>query len=62
VYATTGYSASVINLASISLDTDNVFSDGSSLLFSDGSSLQIAAVTGTVEDGYTATLTVAIDA
>lgn len=52
VYATTGYSASVANLARISFATDNVFSDGTSL--------QIASVTGNVSDGYVATLTVGI--
>ena len=35
-----------------SLDTDNVFSDGSSL--------QTAEVTGNADDGYVATLTVAV--
>ena len=54
VYATTGYSASVRNLANISFATDNVFSDGYSL--------QLATVTGNATDGYVATLTVAIAA
>lgn len=54
VYATTGYSASVRNMAQISLATDNVFSDGYSL--------QLASVTGNVTDGYVATLTVAVSA
>jgi len=54
VYATTGYSASVRNMAAISLATDNVFSDGSSL--------QVASVTGNVTDGYVATLTVGVSA
>ncbi|MFN7914499.1 MAG: intradiol ring-cleavage dioxygenase [Vicinamibacterales bacterium] len=52
VYATSGYETSVRNLAGITLATDNVFSDGSSL--------QLATVTGSVAGGYTATLTVAI--
>ncbi len=52
VYATSGYSTSVANLARISFATDNVFSDGTSL--------QIASVTGNVSDGYLATLTVGI--
>ncbi|GGX86730.1 hypothetical protein GCM10007386_16990 [Pseudoduganella dura] len=52
VYATSGYSASVRNLAQISFATDNVFSDGYSL--------QLATVTGNVTDGYVATLTVAV--
>jgi protocatechuate 3,4-dioxygenase beta subunit len=52
VYATTGYSASVRNLAQISFATDNIFSDGYSL--------QLATVTGNATDGYVATLTVAV--
>jgi protocatechuate 3,4-dioxygenase beta subunit len=54
VYATTGYSASVRNMAQISLATDNVFSDGYTL--------QLASVTGNVTDGYVATLTVGVSA
>jgi len=53
VYATTGYSASVSNLSQTSLATDNVFSDGSSL--------QVATVTGSVANGYTAQLTVGVN-
>ena len=53
VYATTGYSASVSNLAAISLATDNVFSD-------DSAALQTPTVTGNVSSGYAATLTVGI--
>ncbi|MBE1876171.1 intradiol ring-cleavage dioxygenase [Myceligenerans pegani] len=52
VYATEGYEQSVTNLAGITLDTDNVFSDGYSL--------QMARCSGSVADGYTATLTVPI--
>ncbi len=52
VYATDGYGQSVQNLSRTSLDTDNVFSDGYSL--------QLATVTGTVEQGLTATLTVPV--
>ena len=52
VYATAGYSTSVRNLAQTSLATDNVFSDGYSL--------QLATVTGSVEDGFTATLNVPV--
>ncbi len=52
VYATEGYEQSVSNLAGTSLDSDNVFSDGYSL--------QLAKVTGSVDDGYTATLRVPI--
>ena len=54
VYATTGYSASVRNMATISLSTDNIFSDGYSL--------QMTTVTGNATDGYVATLTVGVAA
>lgn len=53
VYATTGYSASVANLAAISLASDNVFSD-------DSAALQLPTVTGNVSSGYAATLTVGL--
>lgn len=52
VYATDGYEQSVTNLARLSLDTDNIFSDGYSL--------QMAKVTGSVDDGYTVTLNVPV--
>lgn len=52
VYASSGYSASVRNLAQISYATDNVFSDGYAL--------QLAAVTGNATDGYVVTLTVGV--
>ena len=52
VYATTGYQASISNLRQTSLETDNVFSDGHSL--------QLAKVTGGVEGGYTASLTIPV--
>jgi len=52
VYATTGYEASVANLARTSLDTDMVFADGYSL--------QLATMTGSVEKGYVATLNVPV--
>lgn len=52
VYATAGYEASVANLARVSLDSDMVFSDGHSL--------QMAKVTGSVGEGYTATLAVPV--
>lgn len=52
VYATEGYEASVDNLASLSLDTDGIFADGYSL--------QMAKVTGSVDDGYTVTLNVPV--
>jgi protocatechuate 3,4-dioxygenase beta subunit len=54
VYASSGYSASVRNLAQISYATDNVFSDGTSL--------QMGAVTGNATDGYVVTLTVGVAA
>ena len=50
VYATDGYDQSVTNLAQVSLESDMVFADGV------GQQLP-PEVTGTVEAGYTATLT-----
>lgn len=47
-----GYEASVDNLAQVSLDTDNVFSDGHSL--------QLATLTGSVDEGYTLSLNVPV--
>jgi protocatechuate 3,4-dioxygenase beta subunit len=52
VYATEGYEDSVTNLAGVSLDSDGIFADGYSL--------QMAKVTGSVEEGYVATLSVPI--
>ena len=52
VYATEGYEDSVGNLAGVSLDSDGIFADGWSL--------QMAAVTGSVVEGYVATLNVPI--
>jgi protocatechuate 3,4-dioxygenase beta subunit len=52
VYATSGYSTSVRNLAATSLDRDMVFSDGHDT--------QLAAVTGDVSGGYVATLAVPV--
>jgi protocatechuate 3,4-dioxygenase beta subunit len=52
VYATQGYEQSVTNLAQVSLDSDGIFSDGYSL--------QMAKVTGSVEEGYVATLNVPV--
>ena len=52
VYATEGYEQSVANLAQVSLDSDGIFSDGFSL--------QMATVTGSVEEGYVATLNVPV--
>jgi protocatechuate 3,4-dioxygenase beta subunit len=53
VYATSGYSASVQNLANISLEQDNIFSDGYST--------QMATVSGDITNGYIAQLTVGVD-
>ncbi|RJS47638.1 intradiol ring-cleavage dioxygenase [Nocardioides cavernaquae] len=47
-----GYDSSVANLEQLSLDSDNVFSDGYSL--------QLAKVTGSAPGGYTATLAVPV--
>ena len=53
VYAASGYTASVRNLAQISYATDNVFSDGTSL--------QMAGVTGNATEGYVVTLTIGVN-
>jgi protocatechuate 3,4-dioxygenase beta subunit len=47
-----GYEASITNLEQTSLDSDNAFSDGVSL--------QMATVTGSVDDGYTISLNVPV--
>ena len=52
VFATAGYEDSVRNQAQVTLASDNVFSDGSSL--------ELATITGSVAGGLAATLTVAI--
>ena len=52
VYATPGYEQSITNLAQVSLATDTVFSDGSSL--------ELATITGTIATGLTAALSVAV--
>ena len=52
VYATDGYSRSVSNLGQLSIETDNIFSDGYDQ--------QLATVKGGVDEGYTATLTIAV--
>ncbi len=54
VYATTGYESSVSNLAELTLASDNVFGD-------DGGASQLGAVTGSVAQGYTVTLTAGVD-
>ncbi|MBI5517329.1 MAG: hypothetical protein HY909_26385 [Deltaproteobacteria bacterium] len=53
-YATTGYGASVTNLARISFERDMVFSDGYAL--------QLASITGDAASGYVATLEVTVAA
>jgi hypothetical protein len=52
VYASAGYSASVSNFASITLASDNVFSDGSTL--------ETPTATGSVASGYTVALSLGI--
>jgi len=52
VYATDGYGQSVTNLSRVSLATDMVFRDGWSL--------ELGTVTGSVANGYTATLNVPV--
>ncbi|GLZ33648.1 intradiol ring-cleavage dioxygenase [Lentzea sp. NBRC 105346] len=52
VYGTTGYTQSVRNLARTSLDTDMVFRNGHDQ--------QLAVITGDVNSGYTATLSVPV--
>jgi hypothetical protein len=54
VYASDGYSKSVSNLSQVSLATDNVFGD-------DSAATELATVSGSVTDGYKATLTISID-
>ena len=53
VYATSGYEASVSNLAQTSLTSDNVFGN-------DGGIYQLATVTGNATDGYVANLTIGV--
>jgi protocatechuate 3,4-dioxygenase beta subunit len=52
VYAESGYEASISNLAGTSLESDGIFADGSSQ--------QLAAVTGAVSSGLTASLSVPV--
>ena len=54
VFATDGYSASVKNLAQLSLATDNVFGD-------DSGASQLATVTGDLSNGYKVVLDVGVD-
>ena len=53
VYATTGYDGSSQNMSRTSLENDNVFGD-------DDGVHQLATVTGSVQDGYVARLTVGV--
>ena len=55
VYATDGYPTSASNLSRVSLDADLVFAD-------DHAVHQLATMKGDVDAGYTATLTVPVDA
>lgn len=52
VFASAGYETSVKNFAQTSLDSDNVFRDGSDA--------QVGEVSGSVADGYVVTLMVAV--
>lgn len=52
VYATDGYEASVNNLAAITLDSDNVFSDGAEL--------QTPSISGSADAGFSAQLRVTV--
>jgi protocatechuate 3,4-dioxygenase beta subunit len=54
VYATSGYSASVGNLARLSLGSDTVFGD-------DSGASQLATVTGDVSRGYAVALAIGVD-
>ncbi|MEA1264795.1 intradiol ring-cleavage dioxygenase [Microbacterium sp. STF-2] len=54
VYAEAAYDGSARNLAQITLASDNVFGD-------DSAALQLAAVTGSVRDGYAGTLVVGVN-
>ena len=54
VYATSGYETSVANASRVTLAGDMVFGDGAGQ--------ETPTVTGTVANGFTASLTVAVDA
>jgi hypothetical protein len=54
VYATEGYEDSVGNAAQVTLEGDNVFSDGWEL--------ETPTSSGSVDDGYTIALTVGVSA
>jgi protocatechuate 3,4-dioxygenase beta subunit len=53
VYATSGYEQSAQNMSATTLEQDMVFSD-------DGGERQLATVTGGVDEGYVAALTIAV--
>ena len=53
VYATSGYEQSVGNASQVSIQSDNVFGD-------DGGIHQIATMSGSVAQGYTASLTIGV--
>ncbi|GAA1572782.1 hypothetical protein GCM10009789_27910 [Kribbella sancticallisti] len=53
VYASSGYDGSAQNMSRTSLENDNVFRD-------DGAEHQLAATTGSVQEGYVARLTVGV--
>ncbi|MDN3495975.1 intradiol ring-cleavage dioxygenase [Planococcus sp. APC 4015] len=53
VYATSGYEQSIRNASQVSLQSDNVFGD-------DGGIHQIATMSGSVSQGYTAALTIGV--
>lgn len=53
VYSTAGYEQSVRNVSELSLQSDNVFGD-------DGGVFQIATMSGSVAEGFTAALTVGV--
>ena len=55
VFAESGYEQSVTNLKQLTLTTDNVFRD-------DGAAQQLASTTGSVGAGYSAELTIAVNA
>ncbi|MWV47757.1 3,4-dioxygenase subunit beta [Rathayibacter sp. VKM Ac-2803] len=54
VYALDAYSGSAGNLQQVTLDSDNVFGD-------DGGALQLAAISGDVDAGYSVSLTAPVD-
>lgn len=58
VYAETGYAESVGNLGQLTLQTDNVFSGAST----EQLTMMTPKVTGSVSEGYLATVTVAVQA